>query len=202
MRRGDRCVPRKRGILTASDDANTLFDDAACALVQTDDNGVLLRANSVFCRWLGLAASDILGKRRLSDLPPMGSRIFHQTHWPRLRRMKGWLSEVKLELIHSNGDKIPMVLTAIRRERRDMFVQDIAMFIARDRDRYEQELLLARKRMEELHALARDRALFAEQMIGIVSHDLRNPLSAIRLAVEVLASAGPQANERVQIGRA
>src|ERR1041384_1310931 len=135
--------------------------------------------------------------RRLSDLLTMGSRIFHQTHWAPLLRMQGSLSEGKLEFVHSNGDKIPMVLNAIRRERCDIFVQDIAMFIARDRDRYEQELLLARKRTEELHALARDRALFAEQMIGIVSHDLRNPLSAIRLAVEVLVSTGPQANERV-----
>lgn len=33
---------------------------------------------------------------------------------------------------------------------------------------------------------AEDRALFAEQMIGIVSHDLRNPLSTIRLGSQML----------------
>lgn len=46
--------------------------------------------------------------------------------------------------------------------------------------------------MQDVSALAdrrreaEDRALFAEQMIGIVSHDLRNPLSTIRLGSQVL----------------
>lgn len=35
-------------------------------------------------------------------------------------------------------------------------------------------------------AAAEDRALFAEQMVGIVSHDLRNPLSTIRMGGQVL----------------
>lgn len=36
-------------------------------------------------------------------------------------------------------------------------------------------------------AEAEDRALFAEQMVGIVSHDLRNPLSAITVGAAVLS---------------
>jgi sigma-B regulation protein RsbU (phosphoserine phosphatase) len=36
-------------------------------------------------------------------------------------------------------------------------------------------------------ALAMDRALFAEQLVGIVSHDMRNPLFAIRMAAAMLA---------------
>ena len=34
-------------------------------------------------------------------------------------------------------------------------------------------------------SMALDRALFAEQMVGIVSHDLRNPLSAIMAGTAV-----------------
>ena len=44
---------------------------------------------------------------------------------------------------------------------------------------------LARQRAD-----AEDRALFAEQMIGIVSHDLRNPLSTIRVGAQVLELGG------------
>lgn len=44
---------------------------------------------------------------------------------------------------------------------------------------------LARQRAD-----AEDRALFAEQMIGIVSHDLRNPLSTIRVGSQVLELGG------------
>jgi len=39
-------------------------------------------------------------------------------------------------------------------------------------------------------AAAEDRALFSEQMIGIVSHDLRNPLSVISMATEMLERNG------------
>ncbi|MBF9265325.1 sensor histidine kinase [Paracidovorax cattleyae] len=39
---------------------------------------------------------------------------------------------------------------------------------------------------EQGRALAEDRAVFAEQMIGIVSHDLRNPLTTILLAADLL----------------
>ena len=65
--------------------------------------------------------------------------------------------------------------------------------MARDRDKYERELVQSRKRLETLvaeatrhQAEAKDRALFAEQMVGIVSHDLRNPLSAIAMATALL----------------
>jgi sigma-B regulation protein RsbU (phosphoserine phosphatase) len=37
-----------------------------------------------------------------------------------------------------------------------------------------------------LRVMAEDRALFAEQMVGIVSHDMRNPLSAIMTGMAVL----------------
>ncbi len=48
--------------------------------------------------------------------------------------------------------------------------------------------------MTEIHRLresAEDRALFAEQMVGIVSHDLRNPLQTISLAAQVISRAKP-----------
>ena len=128
----------------------------------------------------------------------MGGRIFHQTHWTPLLEMQGSVSEVKLDLQHADGTSIPMVLNAIRRERDGQIFHDVAAFVARDRDTYERELLRSRQNLEvaiiearQLHEQARDRALFAEQMVGIVSHDLRNPLSAISAGVQVLQMKGP-----------
>lgn len=45
--------------------------------------------------------------------------------------------------------------------------------------------------------MLRDRALFAEQMVGIVSHDLRNPLSAILMGVQLLGRAENERRVRV-----
>jgi sigma-B regulation protein RsbU (phosphoserine phosphatase) len=50
-------------------------------------------------------------------------------------------------------------------------------------------------------AEAEDRALFAEQMVGIVSHDLRNPLSAIQMAVHLLNRGELTAQQRTVVGR-
>ena len=43
--------------------------------------------------------------------------------------------------------------------------------------------------LHEQRAQAESRAIFAEQMVGIVSHDLRNPLQGISLATDILSKA-------------
>jgi sigma-B regulation protein RsbU (phosphoserine phosphatase) len=161
--------------------------------MQTAEDGVFLKANRTFCTWVGLAPEELIGRRRFQDLLTMGGRIFHQTHWNPLLQMQGSISEVKLDLVHRDGSTIPMVLNALRHERAGRVLHDLAAYVARDRDKYERELVLSRKRLESLveeatrlQAEAKDRALFAEQMIGIVSHDLRNPLSAIAMATALL----------------
>ncbi len=48
------------------------------------------------------------------------------------------------------------------------------------------ELVRARQRAEALEQQARRRADFEQQLIGIVSHDLRNPVSAILMSAQML----------------
>jgi sigma-B regulation protein RsbU (phosphoserine phosphatase) len=126
--------------------------------------------------------------------------------------MQGSVSEVKLDLRHQDGTTIPMMLNAMRHQHPDGAVHHLAAYVARDRDKYERELVLSRKRLETLvaeatrhQAEAKDRALFAEQMIGIVSHDLRNPLSAIAMATALLVRgelSESQQRTASRIGRA
>ena len=170
------------------------FDDAPCGLATIASNGTFLRVNRTWCAWLGYTADALVGERRFQDLLTMGGRIFHQTHWAPLLQMQGSVSEVKLELLHRDGGSIPVVLNAQRRAQADHTVIEIAAFVARDRDAYERELVRSRERLqalvEESHRLqaeARDHALGAELMIGIVSHDLRNPISSIKMAATLLA---------------
>jgi phosphoserine phosphatase RsbU/P len=169
-----------------SAEALALLDSAACGLLQTSDDGTIIRANRTFCTWVGRAPDTLVGVR-FQDLLTMGGRIFHQTHWAPLLRMQGSISEVKLDIVHIDGTTLPMVLNALRHEHGGVIVHELAAFIARDRDKYERELIQSRKRLEDLHAEAKDRALFAEQMIGIVSHDLRNPLSSIVMGAALLS---------------
>lgn len=123
----------------------------------------------------------------------MGGRIFHQTHWTPLLQMQGSVSEIKFELMRRDGTLVPIVMNAVRRSHEGSLVDDIAMFVARDRDTYERELVQSRKQLQtlvqqatQLQAESADRARFAEQMMGIVSHDLRNPLSTIQMGAAML----------------
>jgi sigma-B regulation protein RsbU (phosphoserine phosphatase) len=61
-------------------------------------------------------------------------------------------------------------------------------------------LLSARAELAVQKQIADDRALLVEQMIGIVSHDLRNPLSTIQLSATVLKAheLTPKGRERVE----
>jgi sigma-B regulation protein RsbU (phosphoserine phosphatase) len=171
-------------------EAASLYEHAPCGLLLTDDDGLVLRANATACRWLGVECTALVGKRRLQDLLTVGGRIFHHTHWMPLLRMQGSVAEIKLDIAREGGAPLPMVLNAIRRERDGAMVHEIALFIAEDRHAYERELLVARKRAEELVAQQRAAREFAEQMMGIVSHDLRTPLAAIRIAGDMLRLHG------------
>ena len=185
-----------------------LLDGAPCGLVETDAKGMFLRVNKPFCAWLGYDKADLVGKKRLQDLLTMGARIFHQTHWAPLLEMQGSISELKLDVKHRNGTTVPMVLNVVRHGHGPQHTQEVAAFVARDRDKYEQELLLSRKKLEahiaqaeRQEAEAKDRALFAEQMIGIVSHDLRNPLSAVTTGIHVLFKHAPSDNQARVLSR-
>ncbi|MEE4078704.1 PAS domain-containing sensor histidine kinase [Pseudomonas viridiflava] len=183
-----------------------LYEHAPCGLLITQPNGTIERVNQTFCRWLGLEREAVLG-RRFQDLLNMAGRVFLQTHWAPLLQTQGSIAEVKVEMIHADGRSIPLMLNAVRREYPAGVLHELAVFLAEERNKYERELLAARKMAEELlqhqmsvqseltsarnrlrlaHAEAEIRAIFAEQMVGIVSHDLRNPLAAIKMAAGLL----------------
>lgn len=196
-------------------DPQTLFEEAPCGLVVTKEDGTILRANLTFSNWIGISQPALCGKR-FQDLLTMGGRIFHQTHWAPLMRMQGSVAEVKLDLVHQDKRTITMLLNGVRREHASGAFYELALFGTTDRDKYERELLSARKIAEGLlrektatetalqqaqaelstaYEKAQRRALFAEQMVAIVSHDLKNPLTAIKMASEILARGERSAKE-------
>lgn len=197
-----------------------LFDSAACALAVTAQDGMILQANARFSEWLGFSNTELCGKR-FQDLLTMGGRIFHQTHLAPMLRMHGSVIEVKLDMLHRDGHKVTVLLNGIQREQADSVVYDLALFGTTDRDKYERELLNARNLAEallqektatelalqqaqgelrEAYAISQRRALFAEQMVAIVSHDLKNPLTAIRMASDFLSRSERTPKERQLLG--
>lgn len=182
--------------------AVSLFDQAACGLLVTRENGEILRANGTFLNGLGYEPSQLAG-RRFQDLLTIGGKIFHQTHWLPLMRLQGSVREVKLEVLNGRGQRVVMLINGVRSERDGASYHHLAFFEMAERDSYEREIVAARKaaelalqakteveaalrqardELQETYEMARDRALAAEQMVAIASHDLKTPLAAILMA--------------------
>lgn len=192
---------------TASETQDVL-DQAPCGLAQTDTQGLLRRANLTFCQWLGYAPGDLVGQRKLQDLLTTGCGIFHQTHSLPLLQQQGSVSEVRVQMLRKDGQMLPMLLNVRRHAQQGEMVDDYALFVAQDRDRYEKELEQARTKLEamvahanELQAQASDRAMFAEEMVGIVSHDLRNPIMAILMSAELLDKSNVSPSQSAVLAR-
>ncbi|WP_341964161.1 PAS domain-containing sensor histidine kinase [Pseudomonas sp. RC10] len=196
-------------------DFEALFEGAPCGLIVTTEDGTILRTNRIVCEWIGVEHAELQG-RRFQALLTMGGRIFHQTHWAPLMQMQGSVAEVKLDLLHRDGHTVTMLLNGVRRDHVNGAFYELALFGTTDRDRYERELLSARKHAEELlkektaaesalrqakidlsiaYEKSQRRALFAEQMVAIASHDLKNPLTAIRMATDMLVRGERTAKE-------
>jgi len=198
---------------------SVLYEHAPCGLFSTHDNGTIERVNQTFCSWLGFSSHELVGKKRLQDLLTVGCKIFHQTHWMPLLQMQGSVAEVQLELVHRDGHAVPMIVNALRRMVDGCVHQEIAALVATDRRKYERQLLEARKLAEalleserkaqnELQQVLREqqqeasaRALLAEQLIGIVSHDLRTPLNAVLLGSTLLGASGLNAAQTRTVAR-
>ncbi|AME27206.1 hybrid sensor histidine kinase/response regulator [Burkholderia sp. PAMC 26561] len=169
------------------------YEHAPCGLVTTRIDGTIVRANATFCSWCGFAATELVGRRRIQDLLTIGGKVFHQTHWAPLLLMQRSVAEVKLDIRHSAGHKVPMLINVLRRGDGDAQYDDFAFVIVTDRDKYEQELLSTRLRAEEALE-AKKQAEKALQLINrrkdeflaTLAHELRNPLAPIQAVVELL----------------
>ena len=199
--------------------AQQLYEAAPCGLLLVAADGLLLAANDTLCRWLQYSRADLLGQMRFQELLTMGGRIFWQTHLQPLLRIQASVGEVKLELRRKDGQAVPMMVNIAERPWNGGTLLHVAVFLAEDRHKYERELLLQRRRAEELaaqhgrdqhdlaaaRAAAEDRAQLAEQLVGIVSHDIRNPLSVIHMSAKLLErglSEAQRAQAVARVGRA
>jgi phosphoserine phosphatase RsbU/P len=192
-----------------------LFEHAPCGHLVADESGRLVIVNATLCEWLGYRKPELLAGVAFADLLSMGGRIFHQTHIAPLLRMQGSVAEVKLDFRRKDTTQLPAIVNAAERAWNGATFLHVAVFVMEDRHRYERELLLQRKRAEDLaaenargrqelaaeRASAQDRAVFAEKLVGMVSHDIRNPLSVIQMSAVLLERSGLSQPQRVVMDR-
>jgi PAS domain S-box-containing protein len=132
--------------------AEDLFEDAPCGYLTTTLDGTIVKVNRTFEQLTGIGRDELLGKRRFQDLLAPGGRIYHETHYAPLLRMQGQAKEIALEIVCASGSRLPVLVNSVIVSDADGDPQAVrtTVFEARERRRYEEELLLARKREREI----------------------------------------------------
>jgi hypothetical protein len=115
-------------------------------LLELDADGTVVGANDTFLDWVGRAGEDVVGRARLSELLSVGGRIYWETHLSPMLVVDGRADEVALELRTPAG-RMPVLLSAVVQPASGTgpVRVHVALSSARERSRYERELLAARR---------------------------------------------------------
>jgi sigma-B regulation protein RsbU (phosphoserine phosphatase) len=170
-----------------SEDFEDLYETAPCGYVSISPAARIIKANATLAQWLGRPAAELIGMP-IHDILGFGGRIGFETHLAPLLRMQGHVNEIALDLLTSDGEKIPTIGNAAEKrdsDGRHLFTR-LTLFKAVDRRSYERNLLEARAKAETASAADRDAVLLRDRFIAVLGHDLRNPLAAVAAGIRLL----------------
>ena len=125
-----------------------LLNSAPCGFLAFADDGAILAANTTLLGWLGRTREELTG-RHVETLFPPGGRIFYQTHFFPLLKLHGRAEEIYFSLRGAAGEDVPVLANAARRERDGSHVNDCVLVPMRQRRRFEDEILAAKREAEE-----------------------------------------------------
>lgn len=123
--------------------------------------------------------------------------------------MRGAAEEIYLSLRSRSGEDVPVLVSALRRERDGAFVSDCALLPMRRRSRYEDELLQAKKSVQE--AAARQQTFMRDVLLSVTdgvlrlcekAADLPDPLPLVADPIPLITNAGIPALRRLAIATA
>jgi sigma-B regulation protein RsbU (phosphoserine phosphatase) len=132
----------------ATGSGDDLLDLAPCGLFSFTDEGSLVAVNGTLLGLLGYARDELVGGH-VEKILTLASRLFYQTHFFPLLRMQGKAEEISLSLSSKTREAVPVLVNAVRRERAGVIVNDCALLTVRQRGKYEDELLRAKRAAEE-----------------------------------------------------
>lgn len=128
--------------------ADTILDTVPCGFLSFGDDGIVQAANAMLISLLQGEDGSPVG-RHLEGFLTVASRIFYQTHLFPLLRVTGRADEIYLALRTGQGEEVPVLINGVRRERDGATVYDCILVPMRRRSQYEDEILRAKRGLEE-----------------------------------------------------
>lgn len=163
------------------------FEESLCGFIITNPQAVITRANKKIAAWTGYTEEELTGKR-FSDILSIGGKVYYETHLGPLLRMQHFFDEVMLEIVDASGSKKQAIINALERKDENGNPAFIRFTVLKCSDRllYEQNLKQAKKNAEKELEREKMNVTLREQLIAVLGHDLRNPLSSITMAAQLL----------------
>jgi sigma-B regulation protein RsbU (phosphoserine phosphatase) len=149
------------------DDAALMYEMAPCGYATVAWEGAVLNVNETLLRWTGFARADVVGVRTFASLFSKAAQLYAQTHLRPMLLMGGTVREIALEMVCADGSRLPVLLNASleRNQAGEPALLRIAVFDARERRAYEQELFRAKERAEASEERARQLARTLQQTL-------------------------------------
>ncbi|MFF9899308.1 PP2C family protein-serine/threonine phosphatase [Streptomyces longispororuber] len=146
------------------DSAEELYENAPCGYLSTLMDGTVAKINTTLLTWLGLTREAVVGRLRFTDLLSTGGKLYHETHFAPLLRMRGEISGIALELVRADRTRIPVLVSSVVKHGStgEPLLIRTTVFDARDRRAYEEELLRGRRDAEAARRQAEDARRQAE----------------------------------------
>lgn len=138
------------------------LESAPCGFVTFGDDGIVRYANRTLLEQLDYESADVIG-HHVERLMTVGTRIFYQTHWFPMLRMQGATEEIFVMLRGASGEQHGMLVNTKRREEDGTSLYDCVLMRVVERQKFEDELLRARKEAERARAEADRARIEAEQ---------------------------------------
>jgi sigma-B regulation protein RsbU (phosphoserine phosphatase) len=120
-----------------------LLENAPCGCFVFSDNGTVTEINNTVCVDLGVARDQIVN-RNIEEIFTISTRIFYQTHFFPLLKMSGHVEEIYMTLLKSDGEHLPILLSAKRVEAGGEMLNSCAYITVHNRKKFEDELVAAR----------------------------------------------------------
>jgi diguanylate cyclase (GGDEF)-like protein/PAS domain S-box-containing protein len=173
---------------------NHVIDTAPCGYLSALADGTIVEVNQTFLAWTGFTREDLVRSKRFRDLLTAGGRIYHETHYKPLLHMQGHVREIALDLVRSDGEHLPVVISSVLDAEADSTSAAISTTVtyARERHLYERQLIRARddarrarERAEQLQRLTARlaRALDERHVAALVTEAVADVLEADEASV-------------------
>jgi PAS domain S-box-containing protein len=134
-------------------DYKKLYDTSLCGYVCSSPNGIIIEANNRFLGFTGYDRDEVIEKKSFTDFLTAGGKMYFETHYSPILRINGAINEINFELVEKGGAKFSVLINSmeVRDEKGHHLFTQSAVFKISHRKEYEKELLLAKRKADDLY---------------------------------------------------